>query len=78
MALERITVKPGLCGGQPTIRGLRMTVSQLLGMLAGGMSAEEVLRDFPYLEKEDLDACLEYAARLAAHREVPLGDALRR
>lgn len=72
MQLERITVKPDVCGGQPTIRGMRITVSQILEMLAGGMTPEQVLEDFPYLERADIDACLDYAARQAAHREVLL------
>ena len=72
MHLERITVKPDVCGGVPTIRGMRITVSHVLEMLAGGMTAEQILKDFPYLEKADIEACLEYAARQAAHREVLL------
>jgi len=72
MHLDRITIKPDVCGGAPTIRGLRITVSQILEMLAGGMTSEQILADYPYLEKPDIDACLEYAARQAAHREVPL------
>jgi uncharacterized protein (DUF433 family) len=70
--LERITIKPDVCGGAPTIRGMRITVSHVLEMLAGGMTAEQILKDFPYLEKADIEACLEYAARQAAHREVLL------
>jgi uncharacterized protein (DUF433 family) len=62
MQIERITVIPDVCGGQPTFRGMRITVSQVLEMLAGGMTAEEILRDFPYLEKADIDACVTYAA----------------
>lgn len=72
MLLERITIKPDVCGGEPTVRGLRITVSNVLEMLAGGMTPEQILADFPYLEKADVDACLEYAARQAAHREVSL------
>ena len=72
MGLQRITIKPDVCGGEPTIRGMRITVSQVLEMLAGGMTPDQVLQDFPYLEKADIDACLEYAARHAAHREIPL------
>ena len=73
MGLERITIKPDVCGGEPTIRGMRITVSQVLEMLAGGMTAEQILQDFPYLDRADIDACLEYAARQASHREVVLG-----
>lgn len=72
MGLERITIKPDVCGGEPTVRGMRITVSHILEMLAGGMTAEQILEDFPYLEGPDIDACLEYAARQAAHREVLL------
>jgi len=72
MPLDRITIKPDVCGGEPTIRGIRITVSHVLEMLAGGMMPEQVLQDFPYLEKADIDACLEYAARHVAHREIPL------
>jgi uncharacterized protein (DUF433 family) len=72
MHLERITIKPDVCGGAPTIRGMRITVSHVLEMLAGGMTADQILKDFPYLEKADIEACLEYAARQAAHREVLL------
>jgi len=70
--MDRITIIPDVCGGEPTIRGIRITVSHVLELLAGGMTSEEILRDFPYLEKADIDACLEYAARHAAHREIIL------
>jgi len=72
MHIDRITIKPDVCGGEPTIRGMRITVSHVLEMLAGGMTPEQVLHDFPYLEKADIDASLEYAARHAAHREILL------
>ena len=51
---------------------MRITVSQVLELLAGGMKPEEILQDFPYLEQADFDACLKYAARHAAHCEIPL------
>ena len=72
---DRITIVPevpDVCGGEPTIRGMRITVSHVLELLAGGMTAEQILKDFPYLERADIDACLEYAARHVAHREIPL------
>jgi uncharacterized protein (DUF433 family) len=72
MHIARITIKPDVCGGEPTIRGMRITVSHVLEMLAGGMTPEQVLQDFPYLERADVDASLEYAARHAAHREILL------
>lgn len=72
MHIDRITIKPDVCGGEPTIRGMRITVSHVLEMLAGGMTPDQVLKDFPYLEKADIEASLEYAARHAAHREILL------
>jgi uncharacterized protein (DUF433 family) len=59
---ERITIEPGKRGGKPCVRGLRMTVYDVLSYLAAGMSTEEILVDFPFLTKEDILACLEYAA----------------
>lgn len=59
---DRITIEAGKRGGKPCIRGLRITVYEVLEYLAAGMTQEEILRDFPYLESEDLRACLEYAA----------------
>lgn len=69
---ERITVIADVCGGQPTIRGMRITVADVLETLAGGMSFEEILADYPYVEKADIQACLEYAAQTAKHEEVVL------
>ena len=57
-----ITVEPGKRGGKPCIRGLRMTVYDVLSYLASGMTEEEILQDFPYLTREDIRACLAYAA----------------
>lgn len=57
-----ITLKPGIRSGQPTIRGMRITVSDVLSYLAAGMSHDEILADFPYLTEEDICACLSYAA----------------
>jgi len=65
--LERITVEPGKCGGRPCIRGLRIRVTDILGMLAEGVAHDEILRDFPYLEPDDIKAALAYAARQADH-----------
>ncbi len=58
----RITIEPGKRSGQPCIRGLRMTVSDVLDYLAGGMSEDEILADFPDLEREDISAVLAFAA----------------
>ncbi|HEX9458121.1 MAG TPA: DUF433 domain-containing protein [Thermoanaerobaculia bacterium] len=57
-----ITIEPGKRGGQPCIRGMRMTVYDVLSYLAAGMTEEELLNDFPYLTREDILACLSYAA----------------
>ena len=58
-----ITVEPGKRGGQPCIRGMRITVRDVLEYLAGGMSVEEILADFPELTRDDIRACLTFAAR---------------
>jgi uncharacterized protein (DUF433 family) len=60
--LDRITVNPEICLGQPTIRGLRITVSVILRMLAGGKSTEDVLAAYPELEMEDIRQAIQYAA----------------
>ena len=57
-----ITIDPGKCGGKPCIRGMRITVYDVLGYLASGMSEDEILRDFPDLTRNDLRACLAFAA----------------
>jgi len=64
---ERITTEPGKCGGRPCIRGMRIRVKDVLGMLAAGMSNEEILDDFPDLEAEDIQACLAYATESMDH-----------
>jgi uncharacterized protein (DUF433 family) len=66
-ALQRITVDPAVCGGRPTIRGLRVRVKDVLDLLAAGASREEVLADYPYLEADDITAVLEFAARQNDH-----------
>jgi uncharacterized protein (DUF433 family) len=63
-----ITVEPGKRDGRPCIRGMRIAVSDVLGYLAGGMTEDEILRDFPYLTREDVRACLAYAAKLVDER----------
>ncbi len=63
----RITVDPNVCGGRPCIRGMRIRVSDILGMLAAGASPLEILEDYPYLEAEDIAAALDYAARQTDH-----------
>ena len=59
---SRITIEPGKRGGRPCVRGLRITVYDILGWLASGMSEADILRDHPDLEQEDIRACLEFAA----------------
>lgn len=66
----RITAEAGKLGGKPCIRGLRFPVSDLLGLLAAGVSTEEVLADYPYLEAEDIPAALAYAASQVGHPVV--------
>ena len=61
--LDRITYDPQVCGGRPCIRGMRIRVSDILEMLSEGVSASEILRDFPDLEADDIFACLKLAAR---------------
>jgi uncharacterized protein (DUF433 family) len=65
MTFARITVDPKVCGGKPTIRGLRLPVSRLLGLLAAGETRESILKAYPYLEPEDIQEALNYAALLA-------------
>ena len=69
--LSRITIVPGLCGGRPTIRGMRITVATVLDLLAGGMTEQQILADYPYLEIDDIKACLSYAARLVSYHAEP-------
>jgi uncharacterized protein (DUF433 family) len=59
---DRITIEPGKRGGKPCVRGMRITVYDVLSYLAAGMSEQEILDDFPYLTREDILACLSYAA----------------
>ncbi len=63
--LERITFDENIMGGRACIRGMRITVALLLNLLANGMSAAEILKEYPYLEEEDIRQALQYAARLA-------------
>ena len=65
--LSRITTNPQQCGGRPCVRGMRVRVSDVLDLFAAGLTAEEILQELPYLEPEDLQACLQYAAREINH-----------
>ncbi|MCL5062667.1 MAG: DUF433 domain-containing protein [Nitrospiraceae bacterium] len=68
--LKRITFNPAIFGGKPIIRGMRIAVEHILGMLAAGSTVEELLEGYPFLEKEDIQACLVYAHRIIAHERV--------
>ena len=70
--LNRITLDPEVMGGKPCIRGLRVTVGTIVGLLAAGRSREEILKAYPYLEAEDIDQALAYAAWRVEEREVAL------
>lgn len=70
--LDRITQSPGMMGGKACIRGMRVTVGMVVGQIGAGRSVEEVLADFPYLEREDVLQALRYAAWRAEEREVSL------
>jgi len=65
--LKRITLEPGKCGGRPCIRGMRMRVTDVLQLLGAGASYEEILADYPDLEREDILAAIEYAAHQTDH-----------
>ena len=62
--LKRITIDPEICHGKPVVRGLRYPVESLLELMSSGMSTEDLLSDYPDLEKEDFLACIEYAAKV--------------
>jgi uncharacterized protein (DUF433 family) len=70
--LERITFDPAVMGGRPCIRGMRVTVGTVVGLMAAGKSRDEILRLYPYLEAPDLDEALAYAAWRAEEAELPL------
>ena len=72
MRFSRITVNPNQMGGVPCIRGLRIPVATVVGMVAQGMSEEEILRAYPDLEAEDIRVALLYAAEAVREREIPL------
>jgi uncharacterized protein (DUF433 family) len=70
--LQRITRDPAVMGGRPCIRGMRVTVGTILGLLAAGRTNEEILQAYPYLEADDIRAALSYAAWRAEEVELPL------
>jgi len=71
-SLDRITHDPAVMGGKPCIRGMRVTVGTVVGLLASGHNADEVLAAYPYLEAEDITAALAYAAWRSEEVEIPL------
>jgi uncharacterized protein (DUF433 family) len=73
-ATSRITFNPAQCGGRPCIRGLRMRVKDVLELLAAGVSEDEILADYPYLEREDIRACLAFAAAEMDHPVLPAAE----
>jgi uncharacterized protein (DUF433 family) len=70
--LTRITYNPEFMGGKPCIRGMRVTVGTIVGLVAFGKTVDEVLADYPYLEREDILEALSYAAWRAGEREAPI------
>jgi uncharacterized protein (DUF433 family) len=75
MATDRITIDPKVMGGKPCIRGMRVTVGMIVGMLAEGHASGEVLQLYPYLEAEDIAQALSYAALRSEEREIELNRA---
>ena len=73
--LKRITLNPAVMGGKPCIRGLRMTVGTVIGLLASGLTTEDIIQMYPYLQMEDLLEALSYAAWRSEEIEVPLATA---
>ncbi len=72
---DRITQAPDMMGGRACIRGMRVTVGMIVGQIGAGRSVDDLLDDYPYLEREDIFAALRYAAWLAQEREVVLASA---
>jgi uncharacterized protein (DUF433 family) len=68
--LQRISVNPNIFGGKPIIRGRRLAVEHVLGMLAAGDTPDVLLQGYPWLEKEDIQACLVYARRVVGHERI--------
>lgn len=68
--MDRITLHPGQCGGRPCVRGMRIRVTDVLDLLAAGLSREQVLEELPDLESGDVDACLRFASRRIDHPVV--------
>lgn len=75
MRFSRITIEPDKMGGVPCIRGLRIPVATVVGLVASGMNEEEILRDYPDLQKEDIQEALKSAAEAVREREIPITQA---
>ncbi len=73
---DRIVIDPNICHGQACVRGTRIPVHQVVRMLANGDSIDDLLRDYPSLQRDDILACLDYAATLAEEQITPLADVL--
>ena len=67
---NRITTNKNICNGRPVIRNMRFTVSQMLELIASGMTFDEILNDYPYIEREDIFACLKYASFIANNKSI--------
>lgn len=70
---DRISHNPAIMGGKPIIRGMRVTVAMIVGQIGAGVTIDEMLKAYPYLEREDILQALRYAARLAEEREAAFG-----
>jgi len=71
---DRITQQPGMMDGKPCIRGMRVTVGMIVGQLGAGRTIDELLADYPYIEREDIFQALRYASRLAEERDIKLAN----
>lgn len=74
MEFDRIKAVPGVCGGRPTVRGIRITVAHVLTLMGSGMSAQEIVDEYPLLELEDIYQCAAYGAWLARERSYPFAN----
>jgi len=72
--LERVTIDPKIFGGKPIIRGRRLAVEHILGMLAAGDTIEIILKEYPWLEPEDIQACLLYARKMVGRERIEIRD----
>jgi uncharacterized protein (DUF433 family) len=70
--LNRITIDKGVCNGKPAVRRMRFTVSQMIELVASGMTVKEIVNDYPYIEADDITACLQYASCVLNNRNMLL------